>query len=81
MIEAYCLGQRGARGEGEMELLAYAELCHIAPHLVVGGAVGEQGGETFLQAPLGAEEWAGYVRAPRVSKSGKRGISTKDGLQ
>lgn len=46
-----------------MELLVYAELCYIAPHLVVGAAVGEHGGETFLQVPLGTEKWGGYVRA------------------
>lgn len=58
MIEAYCLGQQGGRGE-EGKLLVYAELCYIAPHLVVGAAVGEHGHETFLQVPLGTEKWEG----------------------
>lgn len=62
MIGACCLGQQDGRGEGEVELLVYAELCYSAPHLVVGAAVGEHGGETFLQVPLGAEKWGGYVR-------------------
>lgn len=48
MIEACCLGQQGGRGEGEVELLVYAELCYIAPYLVVGAAVGQHGDETFL---------------------------------
>lgn len=81
MIGACCLGQQDGRGEGEVELLVYAELCYSAPHLVVGAAVGEHGGETFLQVPLGAEKWGGYVRTPQLSKSGKRGVPAKDGLE
>lgn len=81
MIGAYGLGQQDGRGEGEVELLVYAELCYIAPHLVVGAAVGEHGDETFLQVPLGTEKWGGYVRSPHLSKSGKRGVPTKDGLE
>lgn len=82
MIEGYCLRQQGGRGEREMELLAYAELCYIAPHLVVGGAVGEHGDEAFLQVSSpGAEEWGCSVRTPHMSKFGKRGVSAEKGLQ
>lgn len=81
MIEAHYLGQRGGRGGGELELLEFAELCYTAPRLVVGAALGEHGDETFVQVPLGTEERGGYMRAPHMSKSGKRGVSAKYGLQ